>query len=75
MGQETLGRHCPQLSTTGAETDPLLTPQGGPLDASWMRGHLAYRTCPWPLPLHCSKGQSKVLSHLSCSVTVGWVLH
>lgn len=29
-GQETLGRHYPQLSTPGAGTNPILTPQGGP---------------------------------------------
>lgn len=46
-----------------AGTHPTLIPQGN-LDASGMRGHLAYRTCPWPLPLHHSGGQSEALLHL-----------
>lgn len=60
MGQKTLGRHCPQPRFTGAGTDSTLAPQGGP-EAKWMRGHLAYKTCLWPLLLHCSRGHSKFL--------------
>lgn len=49
---------CSQLSVTGAGTDPTLAPQVG-LDASWSRGHVACRTCPWPLPLHYYRDRAR----------------
>lgn len=57
IGQETLREALSVPNQASQAGTSHIALQRGP-DASWMRGHLADRTCHWPLPLHCCRSSA-----------------